>query len=84
MRQIRNSGIEPLSQTGSLDEKYGEYSEEKYAFMVKVLRTSYQYFSWIPGSNWAYDGGVTDLINALNAYNAEHPDAPKDFTFPGM
>ena len=66
------------------DEKYGEYSEEKYAFMVKVLRTSYQYFSWIPGSNWAYDGGVTDLINALNAYNAEHPDAPKDFTFPGM
>ena len=66
------------------DEKYGEYSEEKYAFMVKVLRTSYQYFSWIPGSNWAYDGGVTNLINALNAYNAEHPDAPKDFTFPGM
>ena len=85
MGQIRNSGIEPLSQTGSWeDEKYGEYSEEKYAFMVKVLRTSYQYFSWIPGSNWAYDGGVTDLINALNAYNAEHPDAPKDFTFPGM
>ena len=60
MGQIRNSGIEPLSQTGSWeDEKYGEYSEEKYAFMVKVLRTSYQYFSWIPGSNWAYDGGVT-------------------------
>lgn len=64
--------------------KYGEYSEEKYAFMVKVLRTSYRYFSWIPGNNWTYDGGVTDLINALNTYNVEHPDAPKAFTFPGM
>lgn len=66
------------------EQRYGEFSEEKYAFMVKVLRTSYQYFYMVPGSTWTYDGGVSDLITALTAYNKEHPDAPKDFTFPGM
>lgn len=66
------------------DHIYGEYSEEKYAFWVTVLGTVYQYrwgfYDWY----WMPITRVDELIAALNAYNAAHPDAPKDFTFPGM
>lgn len=57
---------------------YGEYSEEKYAFWVTVLGITYEY-RW-----YMYDNGLNTLITALEAYNAAHPDNPKDFTFPGM
>ena len=57
---------------------YGEYSEEKYAFWVTVLGITYDY-RW-----YMYDNGLGSLIAALEEYNATHPDAPKDFTFPGM
>lgn len=51
----------------------GEYSEEKYAFYVTVLQKPLEY--WASWDNEA-------LRQALDEYNAAHPDAPKDFTFP--
>lgn len=64
---------------------YGDYSEDKYAFMVEVLKTTYQYYSWIMDDSWSkVTWGLPELIDALQQYNAEHPDAPKDFNFPGM
>ncbi len=52
--------------------------------MVKVCAPPTNISAGYLAATGLNDGGVTDLINALNAYNAEHPDAPKDFTFPGM
>lgn len=53
----------------------GEYSEEKYAFMVTVLNKVYNY--WME-----WDVYNQELRDALDEYNAAHPDNPKDFTFP--
>lgn len=55
----------------------GEYSEEKYAFMVTTLHTLF--------SRWS-DWGKNNLIlrEALEKYNQMHPDAPKDFDFPEL
>lgn len=53
----------------------GEYSEEKYAFMVSVLHIQFNmYYDWGPYN-------IT-LREELAKYNAEHPDNPKDFEFP--
>lgn len=53
----------------------GEYSEEKYAFIVTTLNITYGYYvDW--GSN------NLRLRNALEKYNQENPDNRKDFTFP--
>ena len=85
MGQIPKLGSEPLSQTSLGGWEYGEYSrKEKLPHGKGVAHLPTNIFSWIPGSNWALWRRRTDLINALNAYNAEHPDAPKDSTFPGM
>lgn len=53
----------------------GEFTEEKYAFMVSVL-----HFLYSVNIDW---GGYNEYLrSALDEFNAEHPDAPKDFTFP--
>lgn len=53
----------------------GKYSEEKYAFYVTVLQK--------PLQSWAYRDNAV-LREALDTYNAAHPDAPKDFSFPEL
>ncbi len=53
----------------------GEYSEEKYAFMVSILHSLFDMYD-----NWAANN-VT-LREELQKYNDEHPGNPKDFTFP--
>ena len=63
---------------------YGEYSEEKYAFWVTVLQAVYQDKWAFYDMYWMPTTRIDELIAALRAYNAAHPDAPKDFTFPGM
>lgn len=53
----------------------GEYSEEKYAFVVTVINKTYGYYvSWGDYNQ--------QLRDALDEYNAANPDNPKDFTFP--
>ncbi|MDE7074991.1 MAG: DUF4843 domain-containing protein [Odoribacter sp.] len=55
---------------------FGEYSEEKYAFFVSTFHVEYK--SWDE-----YDISLLYRLRAaLEAYNAAHPDNPKDFTFP--
>lgn len=54
----------------------GEFSEEKYAFMVTSLNTK-DFYSW----QFEWSGYLTKLKEALEEYNREHPDNPKDFTF---
>lgn len=65
---------------------YGPFSQEKYAFMVEVLETEYEYYESI--SNWDEsnmpDYCLPRLKESLKKYNEEHPESPKDFTFPGM
>lgn len=53
----------------------GEYSEEKYAFMVTVLQAKFS-----PWADWAANNKI--LRANLDKFNSEHPNAPKDFTFP--
>jgi len=53
----------------------GEFSEDKYAFMVTILGKLYD-----PYANWSSD--IATLLEALNEYNASHPGEEKDFTFP--
>ena len=63
-------------QPGNWDEAcLGEFSQAKAAFIVTILQTN------LTG---VYDWKSVNvqLRKALEAYNAEHPDAPKDFTFP--
>lgn len=52
----------------------GEYSDEKMEFIEEVLGP--------PIQPWMLMEYIQDLRDALEAYNAAHPDAPKDFTFP--
>lgn len=59
---------------------YGKYTEEKYAFFVTVLNQ--KYLPERDDNMWAPYPYI--LRTALEEYNAAHPDAPKDFTFPGM
>ena len=66
------------------DHIYGEYSEEKYAFWVTVLQAVYEDKWAFYDMYWMPTTRIDELIAALNAYNAAHPNAPKDFTFPGM
>ncbi len=65
------------------DTKYGEYSEEKYAFWVTVMQTVYENEWCIWDSSWMPVDIVKVLNDALREYNTAHPDNPKDFTFPG-
>ncbi len=65
------------------EEKYGKYSEEKYAFWVTVMETTYENESLIFDSNWTPLDIVAKLNKALKEYNTAHPENPKDFTFPG-
>lgn len=53
----------------------GEYSEEKYAFVVTTINKKYGFY---------VDWGMYNqrLRDALDEYNAAHPANPKDFTFP--
>ncbi|MCA5003644.1 DUF4843 domain-containing protein [Sphingobacterium bovistauri] len=53
----------------------GEYSEEKYAFIVTKLNIIYGYY---------VDWGAHNLFlrNALEEYNRINPGNPKNFTFP--
>lgn len=51
----------------------GEFSEEKYAFIVTVTGIR---------ESWWWDGEMEKIYGALREYNATH-DVPKDFTFPG-
>lgn len=53
----------------------GEFSEDKYAFMVSILGKLYD-----PYANWSAD--IKTLTKALNDFNASHPGEEKDFTFP--
>ncbi len=53
----------------------GEYSEEKYAFIVTVLNIKYEYYV-----DWGWYN--LKLRKELDKYNAANPDNPKDFTFP--
>lgn len=57
---------------------FGEYSEEKYAFFITVLHT--EYVSWM---DWMFESYRQTLKERLKQFNDEHPDNPKDFTFPG-
>ena len=53
----------------------GEFSEEKYAFMVTVLNFLYSVnIEWSDYNEY--------LRNKLEEFNAANPDSPKDFTFP--
>ncbi len=62
-----------------LSKRYlGEFSEEKYAFFISVLHILYDY-DYIRYYGRSYN---QQLRQALDKYNAEHPDAKKDFTFP--
>ncbi|MEG2227478.1 MAG: DUF4843 domain-containing protein [Odoribacter sp.] len=65
----------PASWDGMAELYLGEYSEEKYAFIV-TLRGKPNIVFW---ECWLYN---QDLRDALDAYNTAHPDSPKDFTFP--
>lgn len=57
------------------DYYYGQYSPEKHAFMVTVLKTTD-----FESTRSARTNKI--LLNAaLKKYNAEHPNHPKDFTF---
>ena len=53
----------------------GEYSEEKYAFMVSVLHELFNMYS-------EWDVRNVTLREKLQEYNDEHPGNSKDFTFP--
>ncbi len=53
----------------------GEFSEEKYAFMVSVLHMLYS-----PNTDWSQYNQF--LRDELAKYNDEHPETPKDFEFP--
>ena len=66
--------IEALRQKGVV--YYGEYSPEKHAFMVTVLKMTNFDNTRIVREN------KQKLHEALERYNKEHPNAPKDFTFP--
>lgn len=59
-----------------LDYYYGEYSPEKHAFMVTVLKMTNFDNTRIVREN------KQKLHEALERYNKEYPNAPKDFTFP--
>lgn len=59
---------------GACGDYLGEYSEDKMEFMVEVLG---QFQVW---DDWGTNSRI--LREALEAYNAEHPDHPKGFTFP--
>lgn len=53
----------------------GEYSEEKYAFFITMLHQKFT-----PNLDWEQYNPF--LRQELEKYNAEHPDSPKNFTFP--
>ena len=57
------------------DNVVGEYTEDKYAFMVTILKTLYN-----PYANWSED--LKTLNEALAEYKALHPDEEVDFSFP--
>lgn len=59
------------------DKYFGEYSEEKYAFYVTVIGDRFENFEEADGTRYN-----RLLHNALKAYKEEHPDEPKDFSFP--
>lgn len=54
---------------------FGEFTEEKYAFYVTVLHKKFE--------GYMFYMDLDPLMEALDEYNAAHPDAPKDFYFPG-
>lgn len=56
---------------------FGEYTEEKYAFYVTVIGEIMDNFKAVNGQNYN-----RKLRAALEEYNREHPEMPKDFTFP--
>lgn len=57
----------------------GEYSEEKYAFYVTVMKEEF------PAYWWMMDESYPRYLNEkLDEYNTAHPEAPKDFTFPRL
>ncbi len=57
----------------------GEYTEEKYAFYVTVMKDIFPQY-W-----WNLDESYTRILNeALDRYNATHPENPKDFDFPRL
>ena len=58
------------------DAWFGEYSVEKHAFCVTVLQNAYFFYMYPLGAV------NIQLREALAAYNAAHPNQPKDFTFP--
>lgn len=53
----------------------GEYSEEKYAFIVTVTNMKYGYYV-----DWGMYNQL--LRDELDRYNSENPTNPKDFSFP--
>ena len=57
------------------DDVVGEYTEDKYAFMVTILKTLYN-----PYANWSED--LKTLNEALAEYKALDPDEEVDFSFP--
>lgn len=72
--EISDSYTEPV---GWNVRYFGEYSEEKYAFFVSVLHI--EYVSWM---EWMFEYFKQTLKARLNQFNEEHPDNPKEFTFP--
>ena len=64
------------------DVKYGEYSEEKYAFWVTVMQTVYENAFFLE-ADWSYNLNITKvLLKELDKYNAAHPGNHKPFDFP--
>ncbi len=80
--QINVSDCYPIPKNWDA-EKYGDYSEEKYAFWVTVMETTYENESLIFDNNWMPLDIVAKLNKALKEYNTAHPDNEKDFDFPG-
>lgn len=72
---IKDHFTKPASWSWS-EKWYGEYSVEKHAFIITVLRKTNFIDDWEKGRQ------NIRLREALDSYNAENPDNPKPFTFP--
>lgn len=72
--QIRDKYPKPNDWDGRIA-WLGEYSEDKYAFIVSELNIVYGYYV-----DWGQYN--EQLRDALTQYNKKHPDKTKDFTFP--
>ena len=64
----------------SFSQFYGEYSPAKHAFIQGVLQSN----RLVLGDSTQMVSNAQKLKEALEAYNASHPQSPKPFTFPQL